>query len=219
LGEGTAEIIYGESSVPAGPTSYGGYLSRPDGAGEWPTILIFGPEANPTGAIKNICRVFARHGIGALAPDLGENDEERARIAEATATFVMNPAGDWSSAGQGFGIVAFQDGLGVAAWLASEVNHVVAFASVGAAITGQAADDLAKAKVPAIYIGSREDEGSNVDGSLTNRDSLPQTAFVVYPDGGTGFWSDDSAGFVEVRYKDTIDRVIGFLGMHLPERV
>ena len=43
LGEGTKDIIYGETSVPAGPRTFGGYLSRPDGLGEWPTVLIFGP--------------------------------------------------------------------------------------------------------------------------------------------------------------------------------
>ena len=72
-GEGTTDIIYGSASIPAGPRTYGGYLARPDGTGEWPTVIIYGPTEEPTSAIKNICRVFARHGIAAIAPEMGSD--------------------------------------------------------------------------------------------------------------------------------------------------
>ena len=218
LGEGTEDIIYGASSIPAGPRTFGGYLSRPDGVREWPTILVFGPRTEPTSSIKNICRIFARHGIAALAPDVG-SDEKRARsIANASAAFIMNPAAAWSSAEYGFGVLAFEGGLDVAANLVSDVPTVIAFATVGAALDSSAADRLADRTIPGLYIGSRGDESSGVDASLEVQGALPTTTFAVYPDGDTGFWSDDSPGYSEERFLDTRDRLIGFFGLHLPER-
>lgn len=219
LGEGTTDIIYGETSIPAGPRTHGGYLSRPDGVGEWPTILILGPTSQPTSSVKNICRVFARHGIAALAPDLESEDMSFTRVAQASAAFVMNPAGDWSNAEFGFGVLAFEGGVDIASQLVSDVAEATALATVGSALDPAVVERIAPRDVHGLYIGSRGDEGSGVDGSLDARDALPLTTFAVYPDGDTGFWSDDSPGFSEERFVDTRDRLIGFFGLHLPERV
>lgn len=218
LGEGTQDIIYGESSIPAGPRTYGGYLSRPDGVREWPTILIFGPRPAPTSSIKNICRIFARHGIAALAPDVGPGERRANMIANASASFVMNPAAGWSSAEYGFGVLAFEGGVGVASNLVHDVSRVTAFATVGATLGAAIVDRIATRDISGLYIGSRGDEVSGVDISLEAREDLPKTTFAVYPDGDTGFWSDDSPGFSEERFLDTRDRLIGFFGLHLPER-
>ena len=219
LGEGTKDIIYGETSVPAGPRTFGGYLSRPDGLGEWPTVLIFGPMSKPTSSVKNICRIFARHGVAALAPDLGPDEAGFATAANAAASFIMNPAADWSSAEYGFGVLAFEGGVGVASNIAHSVDNVAAFATVGSSLDDAIVERIAPREIRGLYIGSRGDDGSNVDGSLESRDALPFTTFAVYSDGETGFWSDDAAGFSEVRWTDTRDRLIGFFGLHLPERV
>jgi hypothetical protein len=219
LGEGTKDIIYGETSIPAGPRTYGGYLSRPDGVGEWPTILIFGPMSQPTSSVKNMCRVFARHGIAALAPHLESDEVSFATVAQAAASFVMNPAGDWSSAEYGFGVLAFEGGVDVAAQLVGDVTEAIAFATVGSTLDTAIVERIAPRDIRGLYIGSREDEGSGVDQSLDARDALPLTTFAVYPDGEAGFWSDDSPGFSEERFTDTRDRLIGFFGLHLPERV
>lgn len=219
LGEGTTDIIYGETSIPAGPRTYGGYLSRPDGVGEWPTILIFGPMSQPTSSVKNMCRVFARHGIAALAPHLESEEVSFARVAHAAASFVMNPAGDWSSAEFGFGVLAFEGGAGIASELVGDIAEATAFATVGAALDPTIVERIAPRAVRGLYIGSRGDEGSGVDRSLDARDALPLTTFAVYPDGDSGFWSDDSPGFSEERFTDTRDRLIGFFGLHLPEKV
>ena len=218
LGEGTKDIIYGESSIPAGPRTYGGYLSRPDGFVEWPTILIFGPRSAPTSSIKNICRIFARHGIAALAPEVGADERRANMVANAAASFVMNPAAGWSSAEYGFGVLAFEGGIGVASNLVDSVGRVTAFATVGAALDASVVDRIASRDTSGLYIGSRGDEGSGVDTSLEAREALPMTTFAVYPDGDTGFWSDDSPGFSEERFLDTRDRLVGFFGLHLPEQ-
>lgn len=218
LGEGTKEIIYGETSIPAGPRTYGGYLSRPDGVGEWPTILVLGPMSQPTSSVKNICRIFARHGIAALAPHLGPEEASFGKAAHAAASFVMNPAGDWSNAELGFGVLAFEGGVGIASHLVKDVSAATALATVGAALEPVIVERVAPSDIQGLYIGSRGDEGSGVDRSLEARDSLPLTTFAVYPDGESGFWSDDSPGFSKERFDDTRDRLIGFFGLHLPDR-
>lgn len=218
LGEGTKDIIYGETSVPAGPRTFGGYLSRPDGLGEWPTILVFGPMSKPTSSVKNICRIFARHGVAALAPDLGPDEADFASAASAAASFIMNPAAGWSSAEYGFGVLAFEGGVGIASNIANAIDGVAAFATVGSSLDSAIVERLAPREIRGLYIGSRGDEGSNVEGSLEASDALPLMTFAVYPDGETGFWSDDAEGFSQDRWIDTRDRLVEFFGLHLPER-
>jgi dienelactone hydrolase len=218
-GEGTEDIIYGSASVPAGPKTFGGYLARPDGQVEWPTVLVFGPESRPTSSIKNICRVLARHGIAALAPDLEGEPERDHRISRAIAAFIVAPNGDWSNAEYGYGVVAFEEGIGAAARLAASDGRVVAVASVGSAFDDASVDDLASADVPGLFIGSRGDATLDIDDSLTARDRLPQTSFVVYGEGAAGFWNDDADGFRTDRFEDVISRLVTFLRDALPARI
>lgn len=219
-GEGTEDIIYGSTSVPAGPRTFGGYLARPDGQYEWPTVLVYGPESTPSSTIKNICRVFARHGIAALAPDLTGDQEVDRRIGRAIAAFVAAPNGDWSNAEHGFGIVAFEAGIAAAARLAATEGLVVAFASIGSdLVADEVVDDLAEADVPGLFVGSRGDEAADIDGSLAARDRLTRMAFAVYPDGRHGFWNDAADGFDTDRFDDAMDRTIAFMARELPVRL
>jgi dienelactone hydrolase len=218
-GEGTENIIYGTTSVPAGPRTLGGYLARPDGRWEWPTVLVYGPASVPTGAIKNICRVLARHGIAALAPDLTGDVDRDLRVSESMAQFVTNPAGDWSNAEYGFGVLAFEGGLPDAAALAAVEGRVLAVASVAADLDESITDQLESADIAGLFIGSRGDETTDIEASLEQRDRLPQTTFVIYPKGDTGFWNDDADGFDVELFDDTLDRVISFMAGQLPPRV
>lgn len=218
-GEGTIEIIYGSTSIPAGPRTLSGYLARPDAAGEWPTVLLFGPEPEPPSSIKHICRVFARHGIAAIAADLTENHETNALIASRVAAFVSDPTGEWANAQFGYGVLAFGAGIHDAARLARTDGRVAVVASVSSTLEHSVVDDLAVAQIPALWVGSRADESVDTDASLDARDSLPQTTFVVHADVEEGFWDDGSDGFDEDTSEDTIDRLIAFFASELPPKV
>ncbi len=218
-GEGTIEIIYGSTSIPAGPQVLSGYLARPDGEGEWPTVLLFGPEPLPPSSVKNICRVFARHGIVALAPDMTDNHETNTLLASRFAAFVSNPSGHWSNAQFGYGVVAFGPGIYDASELAATDGRVVAAASVGATLDDSVAEDLALAQVPVLWIGSRSDESTDVDESMRHKESLPQTTFVIHADADEGFWNDGAEGFDEEIATDTVNRLVAFFGDELPPRV
>ena len=218
-GEGTIEIIYGSTSIPAGPQTLSGYLARPDGEGEWPTVLLFGPDPLPSSSVKHISRMFARHGLAALAPEVTDQHDTNARIASRVAAFISDPTGHWSNAQFGYGVLAFGGGMYDASDLAANDGRVVAISSVGATLDDAVVEDLSYAEIPMLWIGSRSDTSTDVDASLERKESLPQTTFVVHADAGVGFWDDGAEGFDEKTAADTIDRLIAFFGSELPPRV
>lgn len=217
-GEGTMDVIYGSRSIPAGASTLGGYLARPDGEGEWPTVLFFGPEPAPTSSIKHLCRVFARHGFVALAPEMTENHRANEFVASQIAAFISDPAGRWSNAQFGYGVLAFGPGIYDASSLAADDGKVVAFASVAATLDKRVVDDLFVAQIAALWIGSRADETVDVDASIQAKDTLTQTTFVVHSDAAEGFWDDGAEGFDEAIAEDTVDRVVAFFSAELPPR-
>jgi dienelactone hydrolase len=218
-GEGTIEIIYGTTSIPAGPDVFGGYLARPDGMGQWPTVLVFGPEPVPTSSVKNICRVLARHGIAALAPDLTSDHAVNETMVVKIVAFVTDPTGHWSNAQLGYGALAFAYGIYDASSHAVRSDKVAALAAVGTAFDDVVGDDLATAGVPMLYVASRGDGSESTDAALGARDDLPLTTFVVYQDAESGWWNDDADGFDAALADDTFDRVLSFFAEHLPTRI
>jgi dienelactone hydrolase len=218
-GEGTTDIIYGEASIPAGPLTYGGYIARPDGFGEWPTVVVVGPEPEPTSTVKDLCRVLARHGIAAIAPSLSDSTNHNHRINTAIAGFVSDPTGQWSNAQFGFGVLALEGGIGDASVFAAQDGRVLAWASVGSGLDRVTADNLALGDAVGLFIGSRGDTAVDIDEAVGFRDVLVRATFVVYPDGETGFWNDDSNGYSVDRYEDARDRLVAFFSEQLPPKV
>ena len=218
-GEGTSEIIYGSSSIPAGALTLGGYIARSALSGEWPTILVFGPHPTPTSTIKDICRMLARHGFAAVAPDLTDSHESNARRAMHVAAFVTSKDGGWSNAHYGYGVLAFGPGIHDAAALASNDGRVIAAAAVGATIDDAAAADFAVADIPILFVGSRSDTSVEVDVSIDAQSTLPQTTYVLYGDAESEWWNVDAGGFSTDKADDTFTRVSEFFAEQLPVRV
>ena len=218
-GEGTVDIIFHTASVPAGPRTLGGYISRPDGVGQWPTAMVFGPKPKPTSAIKNICRVFSRHGIAAFAPDLTESASRNHSIAKAVAAFLQNPSGVWSNAQLGFGVVAFGKGLADAAALAAADPKVDAWVAIGSSLDDVSVDNLADSDSEGLVILSRADASTDTEAAVRRKDEIPKTTFVFYPTGDEGFWNDAADGYDDNRATDSLDRSIAFLLAQLPPRV
>jgi pimeloyl-ACP methyl ester carboxylesterase len=218
-GEGTTEIIYGTASIPAGPVTLGGYIARPDLDGEWPTVLVFGPEPTPTSAVKAMCRRIARHALVAVAPDMTGNHSTNRQIALSVAGFVSNKDGGWSNAQHGYGVIALGAGIHDAAALAADDGRVLCVAMVGSTLDDAVTDDLAGADVPVLFVGSRDDDTVDIDGSIDASHEVPRTAYAIYNDVGSRWWDIESAGWDEEKAFDTFDRLVGFFGEQLPERV
>jgi hypothetical protein len=190
-GEGKLDIIYTPTSVPAGPITYGGYLARPTFKGEWPTVLVFGPEPTPTSTVKDYCRILARHGIAALAPDLTANHSRNLRISRSVASFLKDPTGEWSNGQLGYGVLSFGAGIFDLAMLARQDSALVAGAMVASPIDSDAAELLGETGVRGLAIMSRGDDSTDVDAD----------------------------GFDDARYEDTVERVVDFFTEHLPARI
>lgn len=218
-GEGTVEIIYGTTSVPGGPRTLGGYLARPALVGEWPTVLIFGPDPMPTSTVKNMCRVLARHGIAALAPEVTDSHDANESISRTVAGFLADPTGDWSNGQFGYGVIGFGPGVYDATRLAELDGRALCGAIVGGTIDEFAADSLAEASIPVLAILSREDRSTDADASLASRERAPQTTFVMYASGDEGFWDETSEGFDEELQADVVERLVGFFADQLPPKV
>lgn len=218
-GEGTTDIIYHTTSVPAGPRTLGGYLSRPDLVGEWPTVLIFGPEPMPTSSVKDICRVLARHGIAALAPDLTESHRENLSISKAVAAFLADPSGEWSNGQFGYGVLCFCQGIIDLACLAEADDRVTASVLVASTIDDVTANQLGDADIAGLAIMARGDESVDVEASVAQRDKVPHMTFVVYPKGETGFWDAASEGYDDGRFTDAVERIVSFFSENLPPKV
>ena len=217
-GEGTTEIIYGSTSIPAGAETFGGYLARPDLDGDWPTILVFGPDPTPTSAVKAMCRRMARHAIATLAPEMTRSHTKNRRIAMNVAAFVTNKDGGWSNARFGYGAVGFGPGIHDAAVLASHDARATAVAAVGATLDDEVADTLAIADVPVLFVGSRGDDTVDIDQSLAAREKLPRTAYAIYKDMEARWWDIEAREYDEEAAFDTFDRNVGFCGEQLPAR-
>ena len=215
-GEGTTEIIYGVSSIPAGPVTLGGYIARPDLDGDWPTVLVFGPEPMPTSAIKSLCRRLARHAIAAVAPEMTGIHAENRQIAMGVAAFVTNKDSGWSNARLGYGSIAFGPGIYDAAALATGDGRTVALATAGSTLDDVISASLAGSDVPILYVGSRGDDTVDIDRSLEARNDLPRTSYALYSDMEAHWWDIEAPAYDEAMAFDTFDRFVGFFGEQLP---
>jgi dienelactone hydrolase len=206
-GEGTTVILYGSTSVPTVSRQYGGYLARPDLIGEWPTVVVVAPLDGAGSAVRAICRLIARHGIAAVAPESGGLD--------AFVGFITNPAGRWSNAEHGYGVLAIGDGTTEALTHASSSLLVTGAALVGPQLDDSALTALEQLRVPLLGCAADAD-GDGVDRA---RLAAPQGEWVIYKGADPRYWDVDAAGFAAAAASDTSDRVLEFFAESLPPRI
>jgi carboxymethylenebutenolidase len=239
-GEGRVPILYGSSTISVGTLTHHGYLARPDLAGEWPTVIVVASEWGVTSSMKDLCRRLARHGFAAIAPDLyrGDQPPRRASAEEAYAAsrrlpparvasdlaaivdFVRNPAGFWSSAERGFGVVGFGDGGRFAAVVAS--GHAdAALALVAARLPAEDAAPGIAATLrtvvgPVLGLTGREDSGAPLEAVHAARQAAPQSEWVIYDGVGGQFTDDFMESFDAAAHQDALERLVAFFDKHLP---
>lgn len=206
-GEGTTVILYGSTHVGTGARSYDGYMARPDLKGEWPTVVVISPSHGATSSPKAICRGLARHAIAAVAP--------AADGLEAFIGFITNPAGHWSNAEYGFGLLALGDGSAAAIAEAESSDLVWSLALVNPVLNEAATAMLAGIEVPILGLSGR-DASDGVDAA---RVAAPHAEWVVYDGAGSGYWNVDADDYVPAAAEDTGDRLVEFFAKTLPARV
>ncbi len=239
-GEGRVPILFGTTSVPAGPLTRTAYLARPDLAGEWPTIVMVSSVWGLTSSIKDIARRLSRQGFAVLAPDLydGEPPPRSAPFEQAAdafsalgpgwvravlsdvAGFITNPSGFWSNAASGFGLLGFgSGGLHAAHALVDGMGEALSL--VGSPLVERDGEPGLAALAPAIArpllaLYGREDEGAPVEDVLALRAVAPHGEFVLYDGVGSDFFDDYSEGYDAAAAADAIERLAGFFEKQLP---
>jgi len=243
-GEGETVILYGTIDVPVGARSLAAYLARPDLTGEWPTVVLVASAWGVTSSVKALCRAMARHGLAVVAPDLyrGEGPAREAPLAvavkafdaldadrwqadlEGIAEFVANPAGFWSNAEDGFGLLGFGDGAFPAlhaAALAGARSLAVVGAPLVAGETVPLPGDLPSAaaglSLPMLSVFARDDERFDDARLGALREAVPQATTVVY-DAAANYWDDFLEGYDDAATHDTLLRLVGFFAETLPPR-
>ncbi len=230
-GEGQFPILYGTTSVSAGPLTRTAYLARPDLAGEWPTIVVAVSAWGVTSAVKDLCRRLARRGFATVAPD-GYDGARPARSADRdtvnaayaalgdgrvtgdltiVASFVTNPAGFWSNAEDGFGLLGLGAG-GTQALLAARdgVGEAVCIAY-------SPVDAAHAVTVPLLGLYGKDDSVVPVEDVLAFRDAVPHGEFVLYEGVGHDFLDDYGDEYDATAASDALDRVTDFFLKELPE--
>jgi carboxymethylenebutenolidase len=253
-GEGKVPILFGSTSIPAGSVTHGGYLARPDQAGSSPTIILLSAAWGVSSSTKDICRRLARQGFAVIAPDLyvgtapprsdspeeAELDaaslpaERSAAIIEDVVAFTQNPAGHWSDAERGYGILTIGSGVRPGVRAAASAG-VQGFAMVspsfvapveeipedeaGEAIAEEvrvvvepddATDDLATVAAPILALSGGDDPNLTPEAIERCRGLAPHAEWIVYEGLTSDFVDDSAGGFDHPAFTDAIERLTAF---------
>jgi carboxymethylenebutenolidase len=241
--EGKVPILFGSTAVTVGTITRNGYLARPDLTGQFPTVVVVPDAWGITSSVKDVCRRLARWGVAAITADPyrgdaparsvpdGEAEEALRAVTDgralgevtAVARFVANPAGFWSNAEHGFGILGLGSGGRIAALAASRLDGVAALALVAAPLHGPEGDDrhhpadlLGGIRVPVIGAYGKDDDQVPVERIMEVREEHPGIEWLLYPNVGHGFFDDHADGFDERATRDAVERLAGFFAEHLP---
>jgi hypothetical protein len=192
--EGTVPILFSMTRVAVGPRIHDAYLTRPDLTGSWPTVVLV--AGDPTASTRAFARRLARHGVAVVVPLDGSS-----RTLDDVASFITNPAADWSSAEHGFGI------LGVGDCPDRDFRRAQAVALIGCPLP------LVSGSVLALY----GDDDPAADQVQELRTALPQAEVVLYGGLGAGFHDDAAPGFDDAASEDAVERLVEFFGAALPD--
>lgn len=232
--EGTYPIMYGSYPVPVGAGYRPGYLSRPDRAGKFPVIVIVPDVDGLSSFEKDMCRLFARHGIAALTLDMYRNrsgdpiydyqslsDRQAITDLDEVHRFLASDDVDWTNA-DAVGMMGLDVGGRFAIALAATRPWVRSLAVCYTPLTGdeereiQVADLLGSLPVPALGLYGHEDDlidPASVD-EAQRRNETGQ--WLLYEGAGHHFLNIDHENFNNDAAADAVQRLVEFFTATLP---
>ncbi len=234
-GEGKVPILFGTTSIAVGSRTHEGYLARPDLAGEWPTVLVVPDVFGVSSSVKDLCRRISRQGFAAVGVDSYERkrpsrslgaDEIAAAYRDLDADrvlrmmldvvrFMQNPAGFWSSAEHGYGVLALGEGLRFGMRLIAATQP----AALGLAYTPLTEDSnarLAGFGGPILGVWGGEDDVVDLAAVRRLREVHRRTEIVVYGGLGHAFLDDGSNDYDFAAAQDALERLTEFYAKQLP---
>ena len=235
--EGTHPILYGGWPIPIGAGHRTGYISRPDGAGKFPVVLVLPSLDGLTSFEKDLCRRLARNGLAAIAIDFyreqhGDPVDSYNSLADSRAVtdldevheFVISDDVDWAISG-GTGVLGIDVGGRFALVAAATRPWVRSLALAYTPLTGdddrsyQVADYLGSLPVPVLGLYGMEDEHINtstVDEAQRRND---HGQWLLYEEAGHGFLNINGDGYHPSAADDAMTRIVAFFRATLPEAI
>ena len=235
--EGTYPVMYGNLPVSVGAGYRRGYLSRPDQAGRFPTVILT-PDLDGLGAHeKHVARRLARRGVAVLVVDLYEKapatrdealeayhaltDRAAMRTIDEAYDYLRSDDIPWAQT-ERIGLLGLDVGGRFSLIDAAHRRWVGAAAVVSTPLTGdeerefQTADVLSHLPVPILGLYGAEDElidRETVD-EAQNRNVTGQ--WLLYEGAGHAFLDEVGSDFHHASAEDALIRLADFFTTHLP---
>ena len=233
--EGPYDIIFGLVPVPSGSHEYDAYLSRPDGSGAFPTIIMVPGLRGISPGDKEIARLLSRHGRvvlvidpyrgagpatdaddDALARAYGRISDQRALtdIGEARE-YLVSPDVTWADPGPSL-LLGLDTGGRFALLAAAERRDVSGVVAVGAPLGGdgegrtQVLDTLGRIGVPILGLYGADDPLIPVEDVDAAQAAAPWGRFIVYEGVAHGFLDPDGPDYHPGAEADAIARMAAF---------
>ncbi len=234
--EGTHPIMYGPWPVPVGSRLRTAYLSRPDAAGRFPVVFVLPTLDGLTGFEKDICRMFARSGIVAIALDFyRDSGDPLATYNDLTDTraitdidevheFIESDDVSWAVSGD-IGILGLDVGGRFGIVAAATRPWVRSLAVAYTPLTGdetrdfQVADHLEHLPVPVLGLYGTDDdliEVSTVDEAQRRNQ---HGTWILYEGAGHAFLDVDADQYHADSAADARARLVEFFKSTLPQAV
>lgn len=236
--EGTYSVLYNTWPIPVGSHYRRGYITRPDQAGRFPTVIVVPDLGGLTSYEKEIARRLARRGIATVAVDMYSrrpeseddalqlyhslSDSEALRTIEETHQFLESEDITWAQT-EKIGLLGLDVGGRFALIAASYRPWVGALAVMSMPFTGdeerryQVADLLGHIPVATLGLYGEADgliDTASVD-EAQNRN--PHGLWLLYESADHGFADIDSTDYDRSASEDALSRLIGFFAANLPD--
>lgn len=228
-GEGRVPIIYGTSAQPLG-RSRDAFIARPNVEGLHPLVVVaHGPRGVNT-HVKTLCRLLARHGYAAMAPDLYRRpgypfedlDAAEAGFAEVIASgaaadlaaslaLATRSITGWAST-ERIGLVGLGGGGPAAARVAGE-EGAAALVLAYSPLDG-VAESLEGTGVPVLGLYGADDEVVPVD-RVREFASDPSVEVALYSGAAHEFLDDGAESWEPQAAADAAERIVGFFDSRL----
>lgn len=218
--EGTHTIIFGTIPVPVGSAQYDGYLARPDQGEPARSVIVLHDAEGITPEVKDLCRLLARRGWVALAPDWfhgmgssGPSDDGRAiAVIDEAVEFLAADDLPYADA-QRPAVVGVGSGGRIALLYADHNRSASAVVTVEPTLDDAVSGAVASIGAPVLgFFGAEDVEVESVDALQA---ATANGQWIVYEGVGAGFLDAGSDGFHAGAERDALARTVRVLSAAL----
>lgn len=229
--EGTHTIIFGTVPVPVGSVLLDGYLARPDRQDPVRSVVVLHGIDGLTPRVKDLCRVLARQGWVALAPDWfrgavpsgdalsSVSDTHAIGLVDEAVEFLASDDLPYADAARP-GVVGIGVGARLALLYADHNRQVAAVVAIEPPLVEEGRDRSVRSAVarigaPVLGLYGADDDAVDVEEVDGLQASTPNGQWIVYEGVGAGFLDAGGSGYHVGAERDALARVIRVLGASL----